>query len=62
MGKLKLLTCKVAARILGFTPDYIRRLCLTGKIKAEKPGHDWLFPEKEIEHIKRQRKEKNKEI
>lgn len=51
----KLLTTKMAAEILGFTPDYIRRLIMTGKIAAEKLGHDWLLTETAIRHIKRQR-------
>jgi excisionase family DNA binding protein len=48
----------MAAALLGFTPNYIRRLCGEGKIKAEKVGHDWLFEEKAIKNIRRQRKKK----
>ncbi len=59
--RLKLITCRIAAKILGLSPDYIRRLCGTGKIKAEKLGHDWLFPEESIKDIKRQRKKKSEE-
>lgn len=62
MAKIKLLTCSMAARILGFTPDYIRRLCGEGKIKAEKLANDWLMPESAIKDIKRQRKKKQKEL
>jgi len=51
----------MAAKILGFTPDYIRRLCLEGKIKADRPGHDWLFTESAIKDIKHKRKESEKE-
>lgn len=58
MAKIKLLTSAMAAEILGFTPDYIRRLCGQGKIKAEKLAHDWLMPESAIKNIKRQRKKK----
>ncbi len=62
MSKLKVITTTIAAKILGFTPSYIRRLCISGKIKAEKHGHDWLFTEKDLKDIKRQRKEKTKEV
>jgi excisionase family DNA binding protein len=61
MSKVKLLTSKMAAVILGFTPDYVRRLCGMGKIKADKFGHDWLFPESAIKNIKRKRKKKEPE-
>lgn len=57
----KLITSAMAAKILGFSPDYIRRLINEGKIKAEKLGHDWLVTEKAIAHIKRQRFPKEKE-
>lgn len=58
MAKFKLLTSAMAAKILGFTPDYVRKLCSAGKIKAEKLGHDWLLNAREIQNIKRQRKAK----
>jgi len=56
--KSKLLTSAMAAKILGLSPDYIRRLVLQGAIKAEKLGHDWLMTEKAISHIKRKRQKK----
>jgi len=49
----KLITTSLAAKMLGFTPDYIRRLILDGKIKAEKLGHNWVFTEAAIKHVKR---------
>lgn len=52
----KILTSKMAAEMLGFTPDYIRRLIMEGKIKATKLGHDWIFTRKDIAHIKPKRK------
>jgi excisionase family DNA binding protein len=58
MSKLKLLTSKIAAKLLGFTPDYIRQLCLNGTIKAIKPGHDYLIEESELKKITRKRKSK----
>jgi excisionase family DNA binding protein len=55
---VKLITTAMAAKILGFTPDYIRRLCLKGKIKAIKHGHDWILQEKDLHRITRKRKAK----
>lgn len=57
----KWLTSAIGAKILGFSQAYIRRLCGTGKIKAEKKGRDWVFPESSIKNITRKRKEKVKE-
>jgi len=51
MARPKQLTSAMAAKILGFTPNYIRRLCLAGKIIAFKLGHDWLMAESAIKHI-----------
>jgi excisionase family DNA binding protein len=61
MSKSKLLTCNDAAKLLGFTPDYIRRLILDGSIQAEKMGTTWVMSEKAIAHIKRKRRYKPKE-
>ena len=49
------LTTIEAGKLLGFTPDYMRRLIARGKIKAEKLGHNWILKPKDIKHIKRQR-------
>lgn len=51
----KLITSAMAAKLSGFSPDYIRRLILDGKIKAIKIGHDYLMLPKDIAHIKRKR-------
>ena len=56
----RLITTKVAAELLGVSQDYIRRLCLDGKIKAEKIGHDWLLYERSLADIKRKRALKDK--
>jgi excisionase family DNA binding protein len=58
--KEKLLTTVLAAKILGLSPDYVRRLCLDGIIQAQKLGHDWLMYESAIKGITRQRKKKDK--
>ena len=62
MAKIKYLTSSAAATILGFTPSHIRRLCIEGKIKAEKFGNDWIIEEKDIRDIKRLRKKSEKEL
>ena len=58
MADKKLLSCKMAADRLGLSTVYIRMLCRTGRIKAEKLSKDWLIPLSSIRNIKRQRKQK----
>lgn len=60
MSRNKLITCAIAAEKLGFSRDYVRRMCLLGKIKAEKLGNDWIFPLSAIKHIRRQRRLREK--
>ncbi len=55
----RLISTAIAAEILGFSPDYVRRMCADGTIKAEKVGHDWVMYERSIINIKRQRKVKD---
>lgn len=55
-----ILSSSMVAEKLGFSQDYIRRLCLDGKIKAQKIGHDWVIYERDIKHLKRQRSPKLK--
>lgn len=31
----------------GVTPQYVRRLCRQGRIKASRPGRDWIIEDKE---------------
>jgi excisionase family DNA binding protein len=54
----KYITTQMAAKILGLTPDYIRKLCCKGKIKATKHGPDWILQEKDLHKVIRQRKAK----
>lgn len=61
MKNNNLTTTTILAAKLGFTPQYIRRLILEGKIKAIKIGHDWLIDEKAIRNLRRQRPQKVKE-
>lgn len=55
LSKNVLLTSKEAAVVLGFSHDYIRRLILDGKIKAEKMGGTWVIKVQAIKGVKRQR-------
>lgn len=52
------ITSAEAAKLLGFTPDYIRKMISQGKIKATKMGNSWVFMPKDIKHIKRVRHNK----
>lgn len=52
----ELLTSAMAAKELGFSQDYVRRLLIEGKIKAEKIGRDWVITRRALSRIKRQRK------
>ena len=49
------LTSAEAAEALGFSHDYVRKLILKGKIKAEKLGRNWIINKKNIDKIHRQR-------
>jgi excisionase family DNA binding protein len=55
MNNGKFLTSKQAAEKLGFAPDYIRRMCVDGVIKAEKFGKTWIINASELKKVKRQR-------
>lgn len=57
-AKDEMITCNAAAKILDLTPDYIRRLCGLGRIKAEKLGSNWIMKKAAIKNIRRQRKRK----
>jgi excisionase family DNA binding protein len=48
----KLMTSHDAAKILGYSQDYIRSLCMRGKIKATKFGNTWIFAESAIKDLK----------
>jgi len=49
------LTSAEVAQALGFSHDYVRKLILQGKIKAEKLGRNWIINIKNIDKIHRQR-------
>jgi excisionase family DNA binding protein len=58
MNSGKFLTGKQAAEKLGFTPEYIRHLCNTGKIEAQKLGNTWVLSLDILKKLKRKRKRK----
>lgn len=43
------------AELKGFSTAHLRRLILTGKLKAEKLGKTWVIDKKDINRLKRQR-------
>lgn len=49
------LTTFEAAAKLGFHPDYLRRLILGGKVRAEKLGRNWIISLADLARLKRQR-------
>lgn len=51
MKKFKFITTKIAADRLGYSQDYIRKLCAEGKIVAQRLAHDWIFSEAAIKHL-----------
>jgi len=54
---MRYLTTKEAAEKLNYASDaVIRTLIRTKHIKAEKLGHVWAIPEKELEKVKRIKK------
>lgn len=61
MLKDKYITSFEAAKILGFTPDHVRRLIGEGKIKAIKLGNNWLIEPHDLKDVKRVRFTKPKE-
>lgn len=54
------LTTGEAAKLIGFHPDYVRRLILRGTIKAEKLGTNWLIKTQDMAKISRRRKPRSK--
>jgi len=54
-SRSNLFTVTEAAEIIGFHPDYVRRLILEGKVKAQKLGKNWFLRMFDIAKVKRQR-------
>ena len=55
------LTSAEVAQALGVSHDYVRKLIVKGKIKAEKLGRNWIVNKKNLENIHRQRFPRTKE-
>lgn len=60
-SKSNYLTSAEAAEVLGISHDYVRKLILLGKIKAEKLGRNWIIDKKNINKVHRQRFPRHKE-
>ena len=64
-SKSKELSSKEAGELLGYTHDYISRLCRTGEMTGIKKGREWFVLEEELEAFKKrhevvlQQKKKN---
>jgi excisionase family DNA binding protein len=37
------MTVAEAARSMGASPEYVRRLCRSGRLRARRPGREWLI-------------------
>ena len=57
----KLFSICEAAIICHISPDYLRHLCQTGKIKAKKVGRDWVLREFDVKNYCKQRDINKKE-
>lgn len=55
----KYLTTAEAARLLGFTPDYVRQLIQDGKIKVEKIAGNYVMLPTALKGLERQRARKS---
>lgn len=51
-----ILTLGQAAERLGIQPGTLRNQAIRGKLRAIKPGHDWLVDEAEIERYRAENK------
>jgi excisionase family DNA binding protein len=49
---MKLLTTLEAAAALGVTPQRVRVLIATGRLKAQKVGRDWLIAPPALEAVR----------
>jgi excisionase family DNA binding protein len=50
---MDLLTLAQAAELTGIDPSTMRRHIAEGKLKATKPGHDWLVTRADLEEYKK---------
>lgn len=48
-----MLTTREAAKTLGVTPDHVRHLIRSGKLKATAHGRDWAIDPADLEALER---------
>lgn len=48
------MTLRIAGERLGVTPDTLRAQVHRGKLRAVKPGRDWLVAEEEVDRYRRE--------
>jgi excisionase family DNA binding protein len=60
-SKTNYITSTEAADILGFSRDYVRKLIIEGRLKAEKLGRNWIIEKKYLKKIHRKRAARIKE-
>ena len=60
-NKSHYLTSLEVAKMVGLSPDWIRRMIINGKIKATKLGHNWLINKSDIKNLRRLRSPRNKD-
>ncbi len=56
-----LMTVSQLAKMVGFTPDHVRKLLQDGKIQGEKVGNSWLISKKDAALLERKRFRRKKE-
>lgn len=57
----KLLSTRDAAKLLGYTHDYISKMCREGLLEAQQIGRSWLIEEDAVEAFKIEQEERLKE-
>ena len=58
----KLISTKLASEISGYHPDYIARLCRSGKISSVQFGRSWLVDRDSLNEFCKHQEKKKKEI
>jgi excisionase family DNA binding protein len=55
----KFMSLSEVSALKGLTTSHLRRLIITGKIKAQKVGCTWLMAQKDVASLKRKRAKKD---
>ena len=61
IGGFNFLTTKEASKISGYSPDYISRLCRTGKVVGQQIGRSWFVDPKSFEAFLNEHQEELKQ-